>query len=64
MTLDDLIEHLVELRRDVPSAGSATVVGIEDALPEYTQGEVILAFDGSHDWDLGFSGEDDDAKEG
>lgn len=42
-TLDELISELIELRREIPSAGSAVVVGIPDEPFHYSQGEVLIA---------------------
>jgi hypothetical protein len=40
MTLDDLIERLIGIRRACPAAGSATCVGFAIDCPRYEMGEV------------------------
>jgi hypothetical protein len=42
MTLDELIDRLLQLRREFPAAGVATVVGFEIDDPEYIGGEVCF----------------------
>jgi hypothetical protein len=40
MTLDELIDQLLRIRRECPAAATATVVGFEVETPEYRHGEV------------------------
>jgi hypothetical protein len=40
MTLDELIDRLLRIRRDYPAAATATVVGFDVDMPEYRGGEV------------------------
>ncbi len=40
MTLDDLIEQLVAIRRECPAAATATVIGFQIDRPHYERGEV------------------------
>jgi hypothetical protein len=40
MTLDDLIERLLEIRRVCPAAATATVIGFNLDAPVYRRGEV------------------------
>lgn len=40
MTLDELIDRLLQIRRESPAAATATVVGFELETPEYRRGEV------------------------
>jgi hypothetical protein len=40
MTLDDLIEQLLTIRRDCPAAATATVIGFEIDRVRYDRGEV------------------------
>jgi hypothetical protein len=40
MTLDDLIEQLVTIRRNCPAAATATVIGFQIEHPHYSRGEV------------------------
>ena len=40
MTLDELIDRLLQMRRDYPAAATATVIGFELETPKYRRGEV------------------------
>jgi hypothetical protein len=40
MTLDELIDRLLEIRHETPAAGCATVVGFDVDAPAYRGGEV------------------------
>lgn len=40
MTLDELIERLLQIRRDTPAAGCATVIGFDLDAASYHNGEV------------------------
>lgn len=40
MTLDELIDRLLQIRRETPAAGCATVVGFDLDEPQYFAGEV------------------------
>lgn len=42
MTLDDLIELLVEVRRRYPASGSATLYAPVEIAPSYEHGYVLL----------------------
>ena len=46
MTLDDLIEQLLTIRRECPAAATATVIGFEIDRVRYDRGEVRF---GSYD---------------
>lgn len=41
MTLDELIEELQEIRRQIPASGSAYVAGVRDEV-KYTHGVVLV----------------------
>jgi hypothetical protein len=45
MTLDELIEALLDFRAQYPAAGGALVIGLGEAAPLYDRGYVFLEED-------------------